>query len=157
MNRFLKASLVAASLVLGTGVAHAQAGAPASGAPAGPGYATENMTVRNGGDSTERDAAMVREAEIAKLRSNRGEKAKTIRSVPAKPEDVIVGAEVRDKKGLRVGAIESVGMGGAVLKADGGAVEVPLEAFGKDPEGLLIGMTKAEFDKLVAEATKSGG
>jgi uncharacterized protein YbaR (Trm112 family) len=43
---------------------------------------------------------------------------------------------------------------GAVLKADGGAVEVPLDAFGKDSKGLLIGMPKADFDRLVAQATQ---
>jgi hypothetical protein len=61
---------------------------------------------------------------------------------------------VRDTKGVHVGVIESVSLAGAILKADGGAVEVPLEAFGKDAKGLLIGMAKADFDKLVAQATQ---
>jgi hypothetical protein len=161
MKKILKPLLVAAALTLGGGVAHAQGGgtAPGSGAPAGPGYTAENLTVRNGGDSTERDAARAREDALAKMRleERSGKSGKTLRQVPAQPEDVTVGAEVRDKKGLRVGAIEAVSMGSAVLKADGGAVEVPLEALGKDSKGLLIGLTKAEFDKLVAEANKPVG
>jgi len=161
MSRILKPLLVAAALSLGAGTAHAQAGgAPAGGgAPPGPGYSAENLTVRNGGDSTERDATRARDEALDKMRAEEraGKSGKTIRQVPAKPEDVVAGAEVRDKKGLRVGAIASVSMGSAVLKADGGAVEVPLEAFGKDSTGLLIGLTKAEFDKLVAEANKPAG
>jgi hypothetical protein len=160
MKKILKPLLVAAGLVLGAGTAHAQAGgSPSSGAPPGPGYAAENLTVRNGGDSTERDAIRAREDALAKMRleERSGKSGKTLRQVPAQPEDVTVGAEVRDKKGAHVGAIESVTMGSAVLKADGGAVAVPLEAFGKDSQGLLIGVTKAEFDKLVADANKPAG
>jgi hypothetical protein len=147
--------LVCAALILGAGAAHAQSqGAPSSG----PGSSImDNPGAKLSGDTADRDAARARDEELAKLRGSRGEKAKTIRQVPAKPEDVVAGAQVRDKKGLRVGAIESVSMGSAVLKADGGAVEVPLDAFGKDPTGLLISLTKAEFDKLVAEANKPTG
>lgn len=159
MDKIVKPLLAAALITLGAGTlvgtAHAQAGAPGSGAPAGPGYTAENTTVKNGGDETYRDADAAREAAIAKVRENRGEKPKTIRTVPAKPEEVTVGAEIRDKKGEHVGVIDSVSMSAAVLHADGGAVEVPLDAFGKDDKGLIIGMTKADFDKLVADALKA--
>lgn len=154
MKTILKLLLPAAALCLGAGTAHAQA-APAGPAPAGPGLQGENSAVRNGGDTMDRDAMMARDAELAKAGGrDRAGKTHTPRSVPAKPEDVLVGAEVRDMKGVHVGTIESVSMAAAVLKADGGAVEVPLEAFGKDSQGLLIGMSKADFDKIVADAIK---
>jgi hypothetical protein len=149
----LKLVLAAAALGLGAGAAHAQT-APASPAPAGPGLMGENSAARNGGDTSDRDAARARDEAIAKARSRDGGKARTPRTVPATPQDVVAGAEVRDAKGVHVGVIESVSLAGAILKADGGAVEVPLEAFGKDAKGLLIGMAKADFDKLVAQATQ---
>lgn len=152
MDRIIKALALGAALVLGAGAAHAQTPPPGAGGPAI--GAMDNPASKISGDTNDRDAMRARDEELDRMRANRGEKTKTIRSTPAKPEDVTVGAEVRDKKGLRVGSIESVSMGAAVLKADGGAVEVPLEAFGKDSQGLLIGMTKAEFDKAVADALK---
>jgi hypothetical protein len=148
----LKLLLATAALSLGAGAAHAQDAA--NPAPPNPGLMGENSTVRNGGDTSDRDSAAARDAAIAKQQAaSRGESGRKSRTVPALPGDVTVGALVRDSKGVPVGAIESISMSAAVLKADAGAVEVPLEAFGKDGKGLLIGMTKADFDKAVAAAT----
>ncbi|MBO9714217.1 hypothetical protein [Sphingomonas sp.] len=154
MRITLKLLVTTAALTLGAGAAHAQAGGSTS-APAPPpnaGLVGENSTVRNGGDTYDRDMAAARDEAVAKARAEaHGGK---IRSAPARPEDVTVGAEVRDSHGLRIGVIESVSLSAAVLHADGGSVAVPLEAFGKDSQGLLIGMSKADFDRLVADATK---
>ena len=159
MTWMLKLAAIGAAAVLATGTACAQA-APAGAAPAGPGLTAENPAVRNGGDTMDRDANAARDAAIANAR-DRDNAPKTARAVPAKPADVTVGSEVRDSKGVVIGTIESVSMASAVVAATGGKVEVPLEAFGKNNKGLLVGMTKALFDAAVAAAVKpascSGG
>jgi hypothetical protein len=71
---------------------------------------------------------------------------------PAAGAEIAIGSEVRDKKKAPVGTIEMVETDGAVVSTAAGKVKVPLEAFGSDGKGLIIGITKAEFDKLVASA-----
>jgi len=155
VRTILKLFVAAAAMSLGAGAAHAQAGgAPANPAPASAGLMGENSAVRNGGDTMDRDAAAARDEAMAKARARDSGK-KAPRTVPATAQDVTVGSDVRDAKGVHVGVIASVSLGSAALKADGGTVEVPLEAFGKDSKGLLIGMSKADFDRLVADAVKA--
>ena len=79
------------------------------------------------------------------------------RAVPATPEDFTVGAEVRDSRGAVIGKVAEVGMGSAVIEATGGKVSVPFESFGRNRNGLLISLTKEQFDALVAQANQAGG
>ena len=151
MRTKLKLLALVAGLGLGSGAAHAQDALPPA-APPGPGLTAENSSVRNGGDTAEREAMAARDAAI---RSSRGKSdKKSMRSVPAKPEEVVAGSEVRDPKGELIGTIDSVTMAAAVVNSPGGKVEVPLEAFGKNSKGLLVGMAKADFDAAVAAANK---
>ncbi|MEZ0242777.1 MAG: hypothetical protein ACAH11_05340 [Sphingomonas sp.] len=136
------------------GTAHAQGpGGPVTAPPPPPsaGQMVENPEVRNGGDTYNRDAQRARDDAIAR---ERGRGGSSTRGSPAKPEDVVAGAEVRDPKGVVVGRIESVSVANAVVVTEVGSVQVPLEAFGKNAKGLLIPMSKKEFDVLVAEANK---
>ena len=73
-------------------------------------------------------------------------------AVPAKPADIVAQAAVSDTAGQPVGTIESVDADGAVVVTAEGKVKVPLNAFGKNKKGLLIGMTKKDFESLVAKA-----
>lgn len=157
MTWTLKFAAMACAAVLATGTAFAQAGPPSgSGAPASPGYTGENYAVRNPGDTAARDALAARDKAIEEAH-RRDQIARASRAVPARPEEVTAGSEIRDKKGTLIGTIETVSMAAAVVLSPGGRVEVPLEAFGKNSRGLLIGMTKAEFDAAVAAAVKPGG
>ncbi|MES2988455.1 MAG: hypothetical protein V4808_11160 [Pseudomonadota bacterium] len=81
-------------------------------------------------------------------------KPKSSRAIPATPEDVTVGSEIRDTKGVVLGKVDSVSMSAAVVASESGKVEVPLESFGKNNKGLLLSLTKAEFDAAVAAANK---
>lgn len=155
MRTLLKLIAAAGAAILATGAAHAQ-DAQDSYRPSGPGLGAENNQVRNGGDTFDRDAANARDAAIADQRKKESA-PRTARAVPATPGDVTVGSEVRDSKGVVIGTIESVSMAAAVVASTGGKVEVPLEGFGKNNKGLLIGMTKADFDAAVAAAVKPGG
>ncbi|HEX5184178.1 MAG TPA: hypothetical protein VFW19_13655 [Allosphingosinicella sp.] len=74
------------------------------------------------------------------------------RAVPAMPADIVAAAAVFDMSGEAVGTIESVDTDGAVVATAGGAVKVPLNAFGKNRKGLLIGVSKKDFQALVAKA-----
>jgi hypothetical protein len=143
--KMLKLLALAFALTIGAGVAHAQ----------GPGnpvlVGSENAPDLRGPDDRAKNIDNARDAATAQPRRN------TNRARAAKPEDVSVGAEVRDSKGVVVGTIESVSMAAAVVVSPGGKVEVPLEAFGVNNKGLLIGMTKAAFDAVVAGATKPSG
>ena len=71
---------------------------------------------------------------------------------PAAASDLVVGAAVSDARGAKIGTIESVEADGVVVAADAGKVKVPLDAFGKNRGGLLLGVGKAEFEALVAKA-----
>jgi hypothetical protein len=77
------------------------------------------------------------------------------RAVPAKASDVVAAAMVFDLSGQTVGTIESVDTEGAVVTTATGKVKVPLDAFGKNRKGLLLGMTKKDFEALVAKANAS--
>jgi hypothetical protein len=71
---------------------------------------------------------------------------------PAKPTEIIAGSIVKDSTGQQLGTIEGVEADGAILASGTGKVKVPLEAFGFNKSGLLLGVTKAQFDELVASA-----
>ncbi|MCW3834543.1 hypothetical protein ACFQ1E_04255 [Sphingomonas canadensis] len=151
MRTMLRSTLAIAGLTLGAGAAHAQA-VSAPPAVAGPDATLVGSEARDfrGGDAAARSAEIARDEAIA--RGQRAERTKAPRAVPAKPGDIAAGAEVRDSKGVVIGTVESVAMADAVVSAPGGKVAVPLEAFGKDRKGLLIGITKADFDAMVASA-----
>jgi hypothetical protein len=71
----------------------------------------------------------------------------------AKSAELVVGARIADNKGAELGYIKSIEPDGVVVATLAGQVRVPAEAFGKNKQGLLIGMSKVDFDKLVATAT----
>ena len=146
--QLLKLAALAAGLSFGAGAAHAQAGSAGPGNPVLVG--SVGAPELKGPDDT---AANIDKAVREEARSR--SKSRGARAVPAKPEDVTAGREVRDSKGVVIGTIDSVSMAGAVVAATGGKVEVPLESFGKNDKGLLLGLTKADFDALVASANKA--
>jgi hypothetical protein len=147
--RLVKLLAGTAAIPLTIGLAHAQA---ASGGPGTPSLvgSTDSPELRGPDDS----ARNLEDARAEAVRSANDARARSSRAVAAKPEEVTPGKEVRDSKGVVMGRIESAGIGSAVVATDAGKVEVPLEAFGKNGKGLLIAMTKAEFDKLVAQVNK---
>ena len=80
-----------------------------------------------------------------------------IKAVPASAADLVVGSQVRDKSGAEIGMIEGVEADGVVVASAAGKVKVPTEAFGKDKKGLLLQISKAEFDAAVHSATTPQG
>jgi hypothetical protein len=74
------------------------------------------------------------------------------RAVPAKPAEIVAAAAVYDLSGQTVGTIETADAEGAVVVTNVGKVKVPLNAFGKNKSGLVIGLSKKDFEALVAKA-----
>lgn len=72
--------------------------------------------------------------------------------VPAAAADIKAGAPLRDIKGAPIGTIVSVDASQAVVDTGKTKIGVPLVAFGKDGQGLLLGMTSDKFNELIAKA-----
>ena len=142
----VKLAALAAGVMLGAGAAHAQS-AQGPGMPVLVG-SVDAPELKGPDDSAARMDKALRESRLE------AEKTKASRAVPAKPADIIAGSDVRDSKDVVLGKIESVSMAAAVVATEAGKVEVPIEAFGKNNKGLLLALTKADFDKMVAGANK---
>ena len=75
-------------------------------------------------------------------------------AAPAAAPAVTAGASVTDTTGAPVGTIESVNGGNAVLSTGTVKAAVPVASFAKGPNGLVIGITKADLEAKVQAATK---
>jgi len=72
---------------------------------------------------------------------------------PAKADELIVGAAVNDKTGVAIAKIEQVDADGVVVSSGMSKVKVPADAFGHNKAGLLLDMSKSQFDQIVASAS----
>ena len=70
--------------------------------------------------------------------------------VAATAADIKTGASLRDIKGLPIGSVASTD--GQQVDTGTTKIGVPLIAFGKDDQGLLLSITADKFNQLVAEA-----
>ncbi|QJU56546.1 hypothetical protein HL653_00990 [Sphingomonas sp. AP4-R1] len=70
-------------------------------------------------------------------------------------EGVVTGAKVVDTAGAEVGTIESVASGNAILSTGAAKVSVPVTSFAKGPNALVFGMTKADIESKVAQASSA--
>jgi hypothetical protein len=110
--------------------------------------AAESLDFERNTDGAERQAALAGAERVREAQRKRD------RARPAKPGEVTAGRAVHDARGVPLGTVESAGMSAAVVATSVGKVEVPLDSFGLNAKGLLLGLTKAEFDALVADANK---
>lgn len=69
--------------------------------------------------------------------------------------DVRSGAEVRDTSGGLVGTIESVDAEGAIVATGSVRAKLPFSSFGKNGEGLVISVTRAELEAAAAAQSHS--
>lgn len=137
------------SALFAANAAHAQTGGATVPGHAQPVLGTEkNDSTRMSND--DRDARIAAERAVRESREG-GERSRSGRARPAKPSDLVVGAAVRDSEGAPIGSIERVDADGVqILTAEGKHAKIAAEGFGKDRNGLLIAMTRADFDKAVA-------
>lgn len=144
------------AMVPASGAAQAQSLPPVPGQPAGPGLGAQNPAVKNPGDATDRDIAAATDEEAEREREQQAKKH-DLHAVPAKQSDVVVGRDVADVDGVPIGKIDSVGPDGAVVETATAKVRVPYDAFGKTRAGLILGITKQQFDKVASAAVAAPG
>lgn len=77
---------------------------------------------------------------------------KSQRARPATKDELTPGAVVNDKTGVAIAKVETVDADGVVVSMGAAKVKVPAEAFGHNKAGLLLDMTKAQFEQVVAQA-----
>ena len=71
---------------------------------------------------------------------------------PATAADIVAGAALRDADGKPLGKVTSVSTDGATIDTGQTKVKLPLDAFGKDDSGLMIGITAEKLNELIAES-----
>ena len=72
--------------------------------------------------------------------------------VAATAADIKTGASLRDIKGVPIGSVASTDGQQVVVDTGTTKIGVPLIAFGKDDQGLLLSITADKFNQLVADA-----
>lgn len=70
----------------------------------------------------------------------------------AKKSELTAGAPVNDNTGAAMAKIDAVEADGVVVSIGAAKVKVPAEAFGHNKAGLLLDMTKAQFQQMVTKA-----
>ncbi len=73
--------------------------------------------------------------------------------VAALAADLTAGATVRDRNGVQIATVEGLEADGAIVKAGDRLAKLPLDAFGKDDNGLLLAVTAAEFQAAIAASS----
>lgn len=140
--------VLAACTVLPLGKAWAQL-APAYQQQSDANIAHDQQTPDEVRDRATRNIITNKEEEAVK---HRAASKKVKGPQPAKASDIVPGREVRDPKGQTIGSVETVEADGAVIVTPTGKAKVPLDAFGKDSGGLVFGISKDDFNKLVVTA-----
>jgi hypothetical protein len=74
---------------------------------------------------------------------------------PAKKSELAAGAAVNDNTGAAMARIQQVDPDGVIVSMGAAKVKVPMEAFGHNKGGLLLDMTTAQFQQMVAKANGS--
>jgi hypothetical protein len=73
-------------------------------------------------------------------------------AVAATAADIKVGSALRDIKGVHIGTVSQVDPDGVVVDTGTTKIKVPTSGFGKDDQGLLLNVTAARFNELIAKA-----
>ena len=149
MTRSLIAGAAVAASIIAAGPASAQATGAAAPGGANAAQATSNNREQNAGYNRVVGAMdpVTAKTDDAPVRKGKARAAAA--------GEVVAGSMVRDRDGKMVGTVEAVDADGAVVATGQAKVEVPLIAFGKDDVGLLLAITAARFNELVAKAQTS--
>ena len=146
-------AVIAFMLVIGGAAgAYAQVGA-GSGPTPGAGDATRITSGNREDNSAYNRVAGDRDT---KFGNGEEKKSRVKRSaVAATIADIKPGSPVRDTKGAPIATVVSVEGESAMLDTGQSKINVPVVAFGKDDEGLLLGITAAQFSELVTKASSA--
>jgi len=78
--------------------------------------------------------------------------AKLGRARPAKAAELTAGAPINDNMGVAMATIERVDPDGVIVSMGAAKIKVPADAFGHNNAGLLLDMTRAQFEQVVVKA-----
>jgi outer membrane biosynthesis protein TonB len=78
-------------------------------------------------------------------------------TVLATAADIRAGVQVRDQTGGAVGSIESVDATGAVVATGTVRAKLPLTSFGRNNQGLVISLTRAQLEAAAQQAAPTPG
>lgn len=131
--------------IFGAGVANAQAGTPV------PGTGNSTQIMNNNREANANYNHVVASGDLKSANSEDKPK-RPGPTTAATAADIKPGSALRDSKGVAIGTIDSIDADGAVVNTGQTKIKVPVSAFGKDDRGLLLGITAARFNELVAQA-----
>jgi hypothetical protein len=140
----------------GTGLALASAassqsvGGPPPGAVPGAGPRAQDVAATNRQVDSDYNTLAARGVKVTDKGKAGPPQKKAPSAVPATAEDIKAGMLVRDIKGVQVATVERLEDDGAVVMAGNRLAKLPINAFGKDQAGLMIGITAAEFQNAIA-------
>lgn len=142
---------------ISVGVALTIAGASAAAAqalPAGPLPGTGDATKISSGNAANNAEYnhLIGSGEAKPSTPDDRRPARKSAPVAATAADIHVGNGLRDISGAKLGTVAGVDAEGVVVDTGTTKIKVPVTAFGKDDQGLLLGITAAKFNELVAKA-----
>jgi len=149
MTRSIASISVGLSLLATAGMANAQA-MPGSGSPA-PGTGDSAKIVSGNREANAAYNQLIGAADSTQPAKKHAHGASTA-AVAATAADLTVGSALRDSKGVRIGAVSQVDPDGVVVDTGTTKIKVPATAFGKDSQGLMLGITAEKFNELIAKA-----
>lgn len=158
MGRFPKmrhSLIIVGVAVAGVSVsAAAQQGAsPPPGAPADPGGDVRSQAIGSPGSLNDPIAAYEQQRSLNNLPGQKGPaNSKLGHARAAKATELAAGATVNDNSGVPIATIQEVDPDGVVVAMGTAKVKIPAEAFGHNNLGLLLDMSKAQFEQVVAKA-----
>jgi hypothetical protein len=145
-------TLGGAALTLASAASAQQGGGPPPVIPgAGGGPRAQDVAAANRAVDSDYNTLAGRGVEVTSDKSRANSRPRG--PVVALAADFIVGASVRDRNGAQIATVEGLETDGAVVKAGDRLAKLPLDAFGKDDAGLLLGITAAEFQAAIAQSS----
>jgi hypothetical protein len=117
-----------------------------------------SQSIGTPGQSTNPADQLVQRQGLQELATNQRAKKSSNQLGPARPakaSELIAGAIVNDKTGAAIAKIDEVDADGVVVSIGTAKVKVPTDAFGHNRAGLLLDMTRAQFEQIVANANKA--
>ena len=136
---YLKLNVLAAAVAISLPAA-------ASAQMSGQAYGQQSTTAGQVGQESQSSTALSRQADAP---------ADTGQVKAATSADIKAGAAVYDPKGGTVGKVESVAADGVVVSTGSVRAKIPAKSLGKSDKGLVIAMTKSEFEAAAKKAPTS--
>lgn len=149
MTRSIASISAGIALIVAAGAANAQS-MPGSGSPA-PGTGDSTKIVQGNREANAAYNQLIGAADTIQPAKKQTHSTSSA-AVAATAADLKAGSALRDSKGVRIGTVSQVDADGVVVDTGATKIKVPATAFGKDSQGLMLGITADKFNELIAKA-----